>query len=87
MLLLSAAWAWARHGLEVYGAACLLFLFRSSYPVSKGSTATSFLTRQAPFKFTPFHLTTAKPLRLLLLSDAGPTKENDGAVACGGLDG
>ena len=46
-----------------------------------------FLTRQAPFKFTHFHLTTAKPLRLLLLSDAGPTKENDGAVACGGLDG
>jgi hypothetical protein len=24
---------------------------------------------------------------LLPLSDAGPTKENDGAVACGGLDG
>ena len=38
VLLLSAAWAWARHGLEVYGAACLLFLFRGSYPVSKSST-------------------------------------------------
>ena len=38
VLLLSAAWALARHGLEVYVAACLLFLFRSSYPVSKPST-------------------------------------------------
>ena len=38
VLLLSRFCLRARHGLEVYGAACLLLLFRGSYPVTKSST-------------------------------------------------